>query len=143
MALKVAKMGTGHLALARANGAIDGPHSSPTWPSVFGRRCEPPAGQGGGFGGWSCSSAHRRRVGRFFNSSGLVKRAVPRPWRAAPGGYARGVWGTPTPAVPGWARRRKAVAFHNPQALSNVEEENLSCARGQVVIARPPVLTPL
>jgi hypothetical protein len=29
------------------------------------------------------------------------------------------------------------------QAVSNVqEEENLSCARGQVVIARPPVLTP-
>jgi hypothetical protein len=27
----------GHL--ARANGAIDGPYCSPTWPSVFGRRC--------------------------------------------------------------------------------------------------------
>ena len=40
------------------------------------------------------------------------------------------------------ARGNKAVAFHNPQALSNVEEENLSCARDQVVAARPPVLTP-
>ena len=74
----------GHL--ARANGAIDGPYCSPTWPSVFGRRCEPLAGRGGGFGGWSCTSAHRRRVGRFFNSSGLVKRAVPRP--SAPAGMA-------------------------------------------------------
>jgi hypothetical protein len=48
-------------------------------------------------------------------------------------------------AVPGGSRRRKAVAFHNPQALSNVQEEGLSstisCARRQVVIARPPVLT--
>ena len=34
----------GHL--TRANGAIDGPYCSPTWPSVFGRRCEP-------LGGWS------------------------------------------------------------------------------------------
>jgi hypothetical protein len=42
--------------------------------------------------------------------------------------------------VPGEARGSKAVAFHNPQALSNVQEENLSCARDQVVIARPPVL---
>jgi hypothetical protein len=32
--------------LARANGAIDGPHCSPTWPSVFGRRC------GAGWSGW-------------------------------------------------------------------------------------------
>ena len=39
----------GHL--ARANGAIDGPYCSPTWPSVFGKRCEPLAGRGGGFGG--------------------------------------------------------------------------------------------
>jgi hypothetical protein len=39
----------GHL--ARANGAIDGPYCSPTWSSVFGRRCEPLAGRGGGFGG--------------------------------------------------------------------------------------------
>jgi hypothetical protein len=64
----------GHL--ARANGAIDGPCCSPTWPSVFGRRCEPLAGRGGGFGGWSCTSAHTRRLGRFFHSSGLAKRAV-------------------------------------------------------------------
>jgi hypothetical protein len=31
-------MGTGHL--ARANGAIDGPYCSPTWPGVFGKRGE-------------------------------------------------------------------------------------------------------
>jgi hypothetical protein len=47
--LKSGKNGNGHL--ARANGAIDGPYFSPTWPSVFGRRCEPLAGRGGGFGG--------------------------------------------------------------------------------------------
>jgi hypothetical protein len=59
--------------------------------------------------------------------------------------------GRPRKAWPGWLSllhcsreggRSKAVAFHNPQALSNVQEENLSCARDQVVIARPPVLTP-
>jgi hypothetical protein len=45
------------------------------------------------------------------------------------------------PLFPGGGRRRKAVAFHNPQAFSNVQEETLSCARDQVVVARPPVLT--
>jgi hypothetical protein len=44
--------------------------------------------------------------------------------------------------VPGRARGHKAAAFHNPQAFSNVQEENRSCARDQVVVARPPVLTP-
>jgi hypothetical protein len=39
----------GHL--ARANGAVDGPYCPPTWPSVFGKRCEPLTGRGGGFGG--------------------------------------------------------------------------------------------
>jgi hypothetical protein len=45
------------------------------------------------------------------------------------------------PGGPGGA---KPLLFttHNPQALSNVQEENLSCARDQAVIARPPVLTP-
>jgi hypothetical protein len=56
--------------LTRANGAIDGAYCSPTWPSVFGRRYEPLAGRGGGFGGGAAPrSAHMRRVGRFFNSS--------------------------------------------------------------------------
>jgi hypothetical protein len=50
--------------------------------------------------------------------------------------------GRATSPVPGRARGSKAVAFHNPQALSNVQEESLSCARDQVAIARPPVLTP-
>jgi hypothetical protein len=46
--------------------------------------------------------------------------------------------------VPGGPGGETPLLCHNPQALSNVqeEEENLSCARGQVVIARPPVLTP-
>jgi hypothetical protein len=128
----------GHL--TRANWAIDGPYCSPTWPSVFGRRCEPLAGRGGGFGGWSCTSAHTRRVGRFFHSGALGKRAVPRPSAPGAGGYARGVW-VSSPVL-GRARGNKAVAFHNLQAFSNVQEEARSCARDQVVVARPPVLTP-
>ena len=47
--------------LARANGAIDGPYCSPTWPSVFGKRREPLAGRGGGFGG-GAAPAHTRAV---------------------------------------------------------------------------------
>jgi hypothetical protein len=46
------------------------------------RQREPPGGRGGGFGGWSCTSAvtrGQRALLRFFNSSALVKRAVPRP----------------------------------------------------------------
>jgi hypothetical protein len=51
----------GHL-LARANGAIDGPYCSSTWSSVFGRRCEPLAGRGGGFGGGAAPApAHAAR----------------------------------------------------------------------------------
>ena len=45
--------------LARANGAIDGPYCSPTWPSVFGKRCEPLAGRGGGFGGGAAPAPTR------------------------------------------------------------------------------------
>jgi hypothetical protein len=45
-------------------------------------------------------------------------------------------------SVVGRARGNKAVAFHTPQALSDVQEQNRSCARDQVVVARPPVLTP-
>jgi hypothetical protein len=120
MALGVKSGENGHL--ARPNGAVDGPYCSLTWPSVFGRRCEPLAGRGGGFGGG----------------------AAPAP--------TCGAWGASSvrwltelrPLFPGGEQTRgsKAVAFHNPQALSHVQEENLSCSRGQVVIARPPVLTP-
>ena len=101
----------GHL--ARANGAIDGPYCSPTWPSVFGRRCEPLAGRGGGFGGWSCTSAHTRRVGRFFNSSALVKRAVPRPSGAAPEGLAG--MAELAPLFPGGGRRRCKTRLSFPK----------------------------
>jgi hypothetical protein len=103
---------------------------------------EPLAGRGGGFGGRSCTSAHTRRVGRFFNSTGVLKRAVPRALRAGPGpeGLA-GMVGL-CQYSPGGPEGGKAVAFHNPQAFSDVQEENHSCARDQVVIARPLVLTP-
>jgi hypothetical protein len=84
--------------------------------------------------------AARGRVGRFFHSSALGKRAVPRPPGAVPEGYARGVWVSST--VPGRARGNKAVAFHNLQGLLKCARKNLSCARDQVVIARPPVMTP-
>jgi hypothetical protein len=83
---------------------------------------------------------HTRRVCGAEYPSGLVKRAVPRPSGPDPEGHARGFGVAST--VPGGGRRSKAVAFHNPQALSNAQEENLSCARDQVVIARPPVLIP-
>jgi hypothetical protein len=68
LALKVVKMGTKHAQMGRSMAHIA---CSPTWPSVFGRRCEPLAGLVLGVVGlgWSCSSAHRWRVGRFFNPS--------------------------------------------------------------------------
>jgi hypothetical protein len=106
----------GHL--ARANGAIDGPYCSPTWPVVFEMRCEPLAGRGGGSGGGAAgtSAQHTRRVGRFFHSSGLVKRAVPRPWGPGPGGYARGVW--VSSPVPGRARgKEQSRCFSQPASL--------------------------
>jgi hypothetical protein len=37
----------------------------------------------------------------------------------------RGVFGLVSSAVPGRARENKAVAFYNPQAFSNVQEESL------------------
>jgi hypothetical protein len=49
------------------------------------------------------------------------------------------------PGRGGAGGEKPLLLLHNPQALpcqSNVQAENLSCARGQVVIARPPVLTP-
>jgi hypothetical protein len=58
---------------------------------------QPPAGRGGGFGGWSCTSAGgatrgQRALLRFFNSSGEEKRAVPRPSRPGwPGRPGRGM----------------------------------------------------
>jgi hypothetical protein len=72
--------------LARAIGPSGGPCHPPARPRSYPRQCEPPAGRGGGFGGWSCTSATTRgqwALLRFFNPSGLVKRAVPRPY--APG----------------------------------------------------------
>jgi hypothetical protein len=68
-------------------------------------------------------------AGRFFNSSGLVKRAVSGPASGTfPEGYARGGLTRPTRTGPGEARRNKAVAFHNPQAFSNVQKENRGAA---------------
>jgi hypothetical protein len=132
----------GHLALARANGAIDGPYCSPTWPSVFGRRCELLAGRGGGFGGGAAPVPAPAARGALlqFECLGPRKTRGAQPGRP---GLARKAWpgwlGYVRCSRPGGGRRRKAVAFHNPQALSNVQEEGLSCARDQGVITRPPV----
>jgi hypothetical protein len=51
--------GNGHP--ARANGAIDGPYCSPTWPSVFGKRCEVRwlVARGCGFGGGAAPAPTR------------------------------------------------------------------------------------
>jgi hypothetical protein len=81
------------------------------------------------------------------------KSAVFRPSGAAPEGLTG--MAELRPLFPGGAGGeggegggRKAVAFHSPQALSSFtaqhkKQESLSCARGQVVIARIlPVLTP-
>jgi hypothetical protein len=84
MALKVGE--NGHL--ARANGAIDGPYCSPTWPSVFERRCEPLAGRGGGFGG---GAAPAPTCGAWGASSIRVPKKNARwsrPSEAAPGGLS-------------------------------------------------------
>ena len=77
-----------------------------------------------------CTSAHTRRVGRFFHSSALVKRAVSGPSGAAPEGHARGVWVmSPVPGRPGGT---KPLLFTTRKPSQNVQEENRSCARDQV-----------
>jgi hypothetical protein len=65
---------------------------------------------------------------------------VTRPSSAAPEGLA-GV-AELCRLFPGGAGGEKPLLCHNPPALLAVQEENHSCARDQVVIARPPVLTP-
>jgi hypothetical protein len=133
----------GHL--ARANGAIDGPYCSPTWPGVclesgVSRWLVGVVGLGVELSWWSCTSAHRRRVGRFFDSSALVKRAVSRPSATVAEGLAGMAALAPLfPVRPGGT---KPLLFTTGKPSQNVQEENRSCARDQVVVARPPVLTP-
>jgi hypothetical protein len=69
----------------------------------------------------------------------IRKTRVSRPWGTLPQGLA-GV-SELRPLFPGGPGGGKPLLCHNP-GLSNVQEESLSCARDQVVIARPPVLTP-
>jgi hypothetical protein len=54
----------GHL--ARPNGAVDGRYCTLTWPSVFGRRCAPLAGRGGGFGGGAAPAPPHAARGALF-----------------------------------------------------------------------------
>jgi hypothetical protein len=63
-----------------------------------------------GLGGWSCTSAHRRRVGRFFHSSALVKRAVSGPSRELLPKAMRGVFGL-APLFPGGPGGTKPLLF--------------------------------
>ena len=46
------------------------------------------------------------------------------------------------PLFPGGAGGTKPLLFTTRRPSQNVQEENRSCARDQVVVARPPVLTP-
>jgi hypothetical protein len=108
--------------------------------SVFVRRCGPLAGRGGGFGGGAAPAPTR---GAWAASS--IR--VPKKNARCPGlpGLARKVWPGWLSYVhcpPGGGRRSKAVAFPQPTSRVKCEEENLSYARDQVVIARPPALTP-
>jgi hypothetical protein len=81
----------GHL--ARANGAIDGPYCSPTWPSGFGKRCEPLAGRGGGCGGWQLHQRPHAARGALLPFECLsktrgVRAGRPPLWRKAMRGMA-------------------------------------------------------
>jgi hypothetical protein len=98
-------------------------------------------GQGGGFGG---GAAPATTCGAWGASS--IR--VPKKNARCPGlpelcRKSEGLAGMPElrPLFPGGPAGERPLLCHNPQALSNVQEENLSCARDQVVIARPPVLT--
>ncbi len=53
----------------------------------------------------------------------------------------RGVFGL-GPLFPGGPGGATALFFTTRKPSQNVQEENRSCARDQVVVARPPVLTP-
>ena len=53
----------------------------------------------------------------------------------------RGVSGL-GPLFPGGPGGTKPLLFTTHKPSQNVQEENRSCARDQVVVARPPVLTP-
>jgi len=46
------------------------------------------------------------------------------------------------PLFPGGPGGTKPLLFTTRKPSQNVQEENRSCARDQVVVARPPVLTP-
>jgi hypothetical protein len=98
-----------------------------------------------GLGGWSCTRAAAVARGALLQFEHLSKmrggtHRRHRPSAPVAGGYARGVW--VSSPVPGRARGNKAVAFHNPQAFSNVQEEDHGCLRRRGRSAGPQ-LTPL
>jgi hypothetical protein len=107
MALKVGGE-NGHL--ARANGAIDGPYCSPTWSSVFGKRCElhqRPQAARGALLQFECLRKKTKNA-RCPGLPPLRRKAWP--------GWLSSV----LPLSRGGGRGNKAVAFHNLQ----VEAQN-------------------
>jgi hypothetical protein len=120
MALEVVSGENGYL--ARANGAIDGPYCSPTWPSVFGRRCEPLAGRGGGFGGWSCTRAAAVARGALLQFECLRKTRGAQAFRRRPRcrKAMRGVFGL-APLLPRAVGRAVCVFFHTSCRTGRIE----------------------
>jgi hypothetical protein len=79
--------------------------------------------------------AARGALLQYFNSSGLGKRAAPGP--SAPGAEDLTGMAELRPLIPGGGQEEKSRCFAttHKQAVSHVQEENLSCARGQVITA--------
>jgi hypothetical protein len=128
----------GHL--PRANGATGGSYCSPALPSVCGRQFEPLPGWGGGFGTRSCTSAAAAARGALLQIECLRKTQGTQAVRRGVGAM-RGVFGL-APFPPGGPGGTKPLLFTTHKPGQNVQEENRSCARDQVVlVARPPVLT--
>jgi hypothetical protein len=131
----------GHL--PRANGATGGSYCSPALPSVCGRQFEPLAGW---VGWWSWDTELHQRCSR--GAWGASSNRVPKKNAGYPGRPTRrreamrGVFGL-APLFPGGrGEGEQSRCFSQPRGLLNVQEGTRSCARDQVVIARPPVLTP-
>jgi hypothetical protein len=123
----------GHL--ARANGVIDGPYCSPTWPSAFGRRCEPLAGRLVGLGAELLQRPQAAR-GLLLPFECLTKKNARCPGLRELLPTPEGLAGM-AELAPLFSGGSKPLLCHNSQALSDVQEENaLSCARGQVAIDR-------
>jgi hypothetical protein len=94
-----------------------------------------------GLGVELCTSAHTRRVGgALLQFEWRSKTRRPRPSATVAEGLA-GI-AVPHPLFPGGPGGTKPLLFTTHRPRPNVQEKKRSCARDQVVVARPPVLTP-